>query len=235
MSVLQTEANQTLLHFAPIVEGMARKLARNLPCWMDREDLVQDGYVGLLEAERRFDPARGGSLMSYASSRVRGRMLDSLRAQDWMSRPSRRRCRDLVRAEEKLLQQLGRQPVTRELGQQLGLTPAEVERRRLELANSFMRSLDAEGPEGDMPARQLVDDFANVEGEFERAESHRALAQAIARLPERERQIVTWYYLENVPAKEISIRLKVSEPRVSQLHKRALNQMRERMILRPAV
>lgn len=229
MSVLQTEANQTLLHFAPMVEGMARKLARHLPCWVDREDLIQDGYLGLLEAERRFDPARGGSLKTFASSRIRGRMLDSLRAQDWMSRPSRRRCRDLVRAEETLLQQLGRQPGTHELAGQLGLSPAEVDKRRLEQATSFLQSLDAAWPEGDNPARQLADDFAGVEDEFERAESQRELAQAIASLPERERQIVTWHYLENVSAKEIAARLHVSEPRVSQLHVRALKRMRERL------
>ncbi len=232
MSVLQTETNQTLLHFAPMVEGMARKLARHLPCGLDREDLVQDGYVGLLEAERRFDPARGGSLMRFASSRIRGSMLDSLRAQDWMSRPGRRRCRDLVRAEEKLLQQLGRQPDNSELGEQLGLSPAEVDRRRQDLASSFLQSFDAERPDGS-PARQLAD-VVCVETEFERAESERELAKTIARLPERERQIVTWYYLENVPMKEISVRLRVSEPRVSQLHTRALKQMRERLSLRLA-
>jgi RNA polymerase sigma factor for flagellar operon FliA len=171
--------------YLPLVHKLVRQLSRGLPANVERDDLLAAGMFGLVDSIRRNGGSDGEAFMCYARMRIRGAIVDELRAQDWLSR----RAREAAAA--------GQGTCFVSLHE---MTPTEE---------------SAHLTHGDDPAKALV---ARCE--------HRALALAIAQLPERERRIVGMHYFEGVKLKDIGAELGVSEPRVSQLHARALGRLR---------
>lgn len=227
------DRNDVVLRYYDMVERIAHRVAHTygMPTGMDVEDLVSNGVLGLVEAWERFDESRGVPFESYAVTRVRGAIVDSIRKVDWVPRKVRARARRQAETAALLTNQLGRAPSRAEVAEKLGEDPS---RRRSHpvtlLALETTVARDA-GGEGSMNVRDTLADHRNeAPGQsLEEAETRRTLLEAINRLPDRDRLILTLYYFEQVQLTDIARVLGVTESRVSQLHMRALGRIRERM------
>jgi RNA polymerase sigma factor for flagellar operon FliA len=228
-----------VLNYAPLVKVAAGRLASRLPPNVEDEELVSFGLSGLLRAIERFDSERGIKFETFAMIRIRGAMIDALRCLDWVPRRVRRDARDLERAEAALRAKYGRPPTERELANHLGLEPAALRHRLLEIANSRIYSFDAPLPghgadslEGDaslldvVPGEDASEPQAALDSNEDAGFLSAALTDAIAGLPERQQFILACYYKEDLRLREIAEILCISESRVSQLHTKALISLR---------
>lgn len=221
--------NRLVMEHVPLVKTLAQRLAQRLPSQVEVSDLISVGVLGLIDAAGRYKPTLGVPFDAFARRRVQGAMLDSLRDLDWAPRSLRRLRRDVDGAVASLRRRLGREPEEAEIASELSLAPAEYERvmeqlRTLDVGS--VRSLDAPS-EGGTPRIELcVDPDEGAVRQLERKELRRHLAQAIERLPERERQILSLYYEEELTLAEIGAVIGVSESRVSQLRSLALSRLR---------
>ena len=214
---------------------------RHLPAHVELDDLVSEGAIGLIDAVRKFDPARGVTIETYARYRIRGAILDSLRDQDHPSRDMRRRIKKIESACQDLESQLGRPAGDGEMAEAMGLSlarwyerVAELQRLGFEGAGSRMsQQINKRVKEEDLPARPDIDSFTLC---YHR-EQRDLLSSAMGCLTERERSIITFYYKDALTMKEIGSRLGIDESRVSQLHSGALLRLCSRvaaMLRRPA-
>lgn len=216
---------------AGLVKHIASRMAVLLPQHVELDDLIHDGVLGLMEALERFDGSRGVRFETFAATRIRGRILDALRSQDWISRGARRRAREVEKQEEVLSHALGRSPSRQELCQTTGWSTAEIERRRRESFEGLVLSLDelrslSETAEESV-GESVADPDVDVLQEVELANRRQILMGALGALSERERLVLSLYYFEDLNIREIAGVLGVSEPRVSQLHTRSLRKLRD--------
>lgn len=220
--------------YAPLVKHVANRVAIGLPSSLDVDDLISYGFFGLADALERFDPGREVKFETYASRRIRGSMIDGLRALDWVPRSVRQKAKEIEGAISELEGEYGRQPEDHEIAGRLGISLKEYHARLRDVKSVALVSLDdiwssGEGDDdGNLSLGQMVQDNnvidpASVAAD---AELKRILADAIDRLPERERLIISLYYYEELTLKEIGEVLSVSESRVSQLHTRAMLRLR---------
>lgn len=209
----------------PLVERVAAGMASRLPPHVELADLIQAGFVGLLDAAEKFDRDKGARFWTYAELRIRGAILDSLRGLDWAPRSIRRRRRELDEATRRLERSLGRAPRDEEIAQalELGLDRLHAIRERIRVADSASRRAES------------VDDVAGYVADTRSPDPQRTtlerelaalLAEAIELLPERERLVVTLYYHEELTMKEVGQVLGVNESRVSQIHSKAVTTLR---------
>src|SRR5664279_4383616 len=211
--------------FFPYIEKVARRLARRLPAHVEIDDLVSAGAIGLMEAAGRFDPKRADRFEAFAHFRIRGAMLDDLRARDTLSRDMRQLSNQLSEATRKLEFELGRAPEQSELAKALGLKMHELQTRQQKLSGASVVGFDDAGPD-------FLDRTSdgNSPDPFERTAHREVLARlvsAIADLPERMQQVLSIYYCENMNLREIGQLLGVTESRVCQLHGEAKRYLRE--------
>lgn len=224
---------QLVLAYAPLVRYLAGRLAVGLPPQIELADLESYGMFGLMEAIERFDPRRGVKFETYAAQRVRGAILDGLRAETWAP-ALRQKARQLEEAYARLEGELGRSPTDAELARFLNLTPEELARREAEVGAAVLLSLEEglTGPGGErMPAAErLADDQVADPAQAALAlERRELLAEAIARLSEKEQLVVTLFYYEGLTAKEIAAVMGLSVARISQLHSKAILRLRGRL------
>jgi len=220
----------------PLVGHVVREVAMRLPAHVDSADLAGAGAGGLLQAARGFDEATGVPFARYASTRIRGAVLDELRVMDIVSRGVRSRGREMHGVEDSLTAALGRRPTREELAGALGVGVSEVDRRRAE-SGVTVSSLDAplggSADGGDALARTwaegLADDRPGPEEIAVRAERMRVMGASVAALPERLRRVVVGTFLEQRPLSEVAEELGVTESRVSQLRTEALGLLRAAM------
>ncbi len=211
----------------PQVKFIAERMAAKLPPSVDRDDLIGAGVLGLLDAVDKFDPARGVQFKTYAEMRVRGAMLDSLRSLDWAPRSMRHRAREIEAAYHRIEQERGRSAEEDEVAAALGLSVAEFHTLLGELRGLTLLGLEGDDEDDEYPVPQIPDDPERGPlALYERTESRDRLIGAIDRLPERERQVIALYYLEELTMKEIGSVLGVTESRVSQLHTQAILRLR---------
>jgi RNA polymerase sigma factor for flagellar operon FliA len=219
--------DRLVLHYRALVRGVAGRMAGGLPAHVDAADLVQVGMFGLIDAVERFEPEREVRFESYAAQRIRGAMLDELRAQDWVPRTARARRREAERVRERLEMRLARTVEDREIAEELGVGLREL---RAVLQHRQLVSVEAleAGGEGHGPVAELVpDESAPGPAEVvEHGETVRELALAVGALGERDREVVRLYYLENRTLAEIGRLLGVTESRVCQLHSRLVTRLR---------
>jgi RNA polymerase sigma factor for flagellar operon FliA len=224
---------QLILRYVPLIHFVLNRLGL-LPGELgaDYEDLVSQGMLGLIEAVDRYDPAYRAQFSTYATMRIRGQIIDRLRASDWLSRAARRQARQVQNAIGELWGVLRREPSDDELAAHLGLDVAAV-RQSLLNASRVMLSLDHLGRELDdeAPLYELLADREHAENDdpaemATRAELRALLAEAIQALPEREQLVLSMYYVEELTLKEIGAVLNISESRVCQLHGRAVLDLR---------
>jgi RNA polymerase sigma factor for flagellar operon FliA len=210
--------------FFPYIEKVARRLARRLPAHVDIDDLISSGVIGLMEAADRFDPTRVDRFEAFAEFRIRGAMLDDLRARDTLSRDMRRLSNELRDATRKLEGQLGRSPDQQELAQKLGVKVDELYARQQKLSGSSVVGIDDAGPDfldrtGDENALDPFEETAH-------RETVARLVGSIDTLPEKMQQVLSLYYIENLNLKEIGDVLGVTESRVCQIHGEATRRLR---------
>src|SRR6266540_4980735 len=217
--------DRLILTYAPLVKYVAGRLGSGLPAHVDEGDLVSYGLLGLISAIDRYDPGRDVKFETYAIARIKGSILDELRALDWVPRSVRSRAREIERAIAELERKLGRAPSDEEIASKLSITEEELEESLTNISRSSIAALDelwtVSGSGGDQVA--LIDTLEDEstpdpQGTLSVTEQKEALADAIARLPEREKLVVTLYYYEDLTLREIGEVLGVTESRVSQLH-----------------
>jgi len=226
-----------LLAMAPLVKRVAFEMRQHLPPHVEMDDLVGAGTLGLVDALRKFDPSRKVKLESYARHRIRGGILDALRTLDPASRDMRRRARKVERTYRELEARLGRPVQGEEVARALGISLKVWHRWAQEVhALGFDGTQHAEMATAAVRLPKKDEDRAAVrqpaEDPFDlcyRREQRDLLNRALARLPERERLIVTLYYQHDLTMKEIAARLAVDESRVSQLHAEALQRLKARV------
>jgi RNA polymerase sigma factor for flagellar operon FliA len=225
--------DRLILTYAPLVKFVAGRISSGLPAHVDENDLVSYGLLGLIGAIERYDPERDVKFETYAIARIKGSIIDELRAMDWVPRSVRARAREIERAIAKLEAELHRAPTDEEIAAQLGLTPEELDESLLDISRSSIGALDElwtiSSTTGDQIA--LIDTIEDTEGPEPQAaldvtETKEALAEAISVLPEREKIVITLYYYEELTLREIGEVLGVTESRVSQLHTKAILRLR---------
>lgn len=208
--------DRLILHYVPLVRLVARRMTALLPGAVDVEDLVSDGTFGLVDAIDRFDPSKGFAFSTFAVGRIRGSMLDGLRALDWAPRSVRSSARALEAATAQLERHLGRPPTEAEVADRLGVTTDECHRMRARIERATVVPLEDEG----------LDDVVGPAAD-DADEERILLAAAVAGLPEREALIVRLHDLVGVSLLEIAGLLGISHSRAFQLHERALRLLRE--------
>ena len=226
--------DRLLLHYAPLVKYVAGRVGTGLPSHVDIADLVQSGVFGLWDAIDRFQPERGLKFETYAMQRIRGAILDELRAQDWVPRLVRSRAREVERALERLETRLQRSASDTEVAAELGISVTELRELYAQLQLTSVVALDelmAVGRGGTSIADTLPDETAQDPSAFlDSVESRRLLAEAVSQLTDRDRVVVSLYYFENLTLAEIGRVLGVTESRVCQLHTRAVLRLRSKML-----
>jgi RNA polymerase sigma factor FliA len=229
----QSLRDRLVLHYAPLVKYVAGRVGTGLPSHVEVSDLIQSGIFGLVDAIEKFEPERGLKFETYAMQRIRGAILDDLRAQDWVPRSVRSRARDVERALERLEARLQRSATDPELAEELGLSLDELRDVFAQLQMTSVVALDdliGAGRGAASLADTLPDDRAEdpVAALVDR-DNRRQLAEAVERLNERDRIVVTLYYFENLTLAEIGKVLGVTESRVCQLHTRAVLRLRSKL------
>jgi RNA polymerase sigma factor for flagellar operon FliA len=211
----------------PQVRFIADRLAAKLPPSVDREDLIGAGVLGLLDAVDKFDPGRGVQFKTYAEMRVRGAMLDSLRSLDWAPRSIRQRAREVEAAYRQIERDRGRPAEEEEVVAMLGISTKEFHTLLTDLRGLTILGLEWGDEDDEHQALQIPDDVSRGPlATYERTEMRFRLTKAIDRLPERERQVMALYYIEELTMKEVGAVLGITESRVSQLHTQAILRLR---------
>ncbi len=219
--------------YAPLVKAVAGRMSTHLPSHVDEADLISFGLIGLMTAVDRFEPKRDVRFETYAGPRIRGAILDQLRTLDWVPRSVRTTARLIERASVKLEQRYGRAPSDRELADETGISVRELRDALAQLSSSTVLTLDGLWTVSDSSGDQiaLVDTLHDEDAvdpfEVLATEDLRdGIAEALGRLPERERLVVGLYHYYNLTLREIGDVIGVSESRASQLHTRAMLRLR---------
>jgi len=227
--------DRLILTYAPLVKYVAGRMSSALPAHVEEKDLISYGLLGLIGAVERFDIERQVKFETYAVSRIKGAIIDELRALDWVPRSVRARARQIERASAELEHKLQRAPSDEELAAHLGMTPAEFDAAITQIANSSIVALDEmwNVNSGGEPLSLIdtISDERNADPaqQLDITELRNTLADAIARLPERERIVISLYYYDALTLREIGEVLGVTESRVSQLHTKAILRMKGRL------
>jgi RNA polymerase sigma factor for flagellar operon FliA len=215
-----------ILEHVDLVRRIAYHMMRRMPHSIEVDDLIQTGMVGLLEAAQRYECRAGSTFPAYATRRIRGAILDSLRRSDWGPRSLRRRLRDIDDAKLCIEQRTGEAATARTIAESAGMTLDGYFRAMQYFSQSIHISLD-EPPAGAGQAYvDPADGKAGPVEEMEQDEARCAIAAAIAALPETERVVLLLYYDEEFLMREIGARFAVSESRICQIHKRMIERLR---------
>ncbi len=207
---------QLVIAYAPLVRQVAARIKLGLPRSVDLADLVSEGILGLIDAVEKFDPERGHQFRTYAAPRIRGAIIDGLRAADWVPRSVREKLRDLKSAEGELEHRHARTPGEVEVADELGVTRDELHETRAQGDSASILSLDAAEQTGKFTPHAWVgpppDDADLPEGFME----------AVRGLAKPQQIVIALYYWERFSLKQIGHVLGVSESRVSQMHRSAV-------------
>lgn len=219
-----------ILEHLPTIKHIASRFTAALPSSMDLADLVGEGVFGLLSAADRFDPSRGVKFKTYAETRIRGAILDSLRNHDCVPRSLRRRLKKLNRAFNELEQRLGRPATESEISEEIGIGIGELRRLcALSRPASGCRNQRCQGETAQFEATDVIDSTQDTLLRIQQLEMRNILADAIAKLPRRERLVISLYYYDELTMKEIGTVLGVKESRISQFHSRAKSKLHSRL------
>jgi RNA polymerase sigma factor for flagellar operon FliA len=229
--------DKLLVEYAHLVKYIAARIMINLPKHVDSNDLISAGIMGLIKAVETFEPERGFKFETYAGHKIRGAILDELRALDWIPRSVRQKSRELQRVFAKLENQLGRIPYDDEVCEEMGISLEEYENLLSEVTPTTILSLEESMPDRGSDAKEikLIDTIEdpgseNPLKEMGFTEVKNILKSAIADLPEKEKLVVALYHYEELTLKEIGVVLDLTESRVSQIHSKAILKLRSRLL-----
>lgn len=227
--------DKLIIEYLSLVKYVVGKIMIYLPPFVDKEDLIEYGILGLIEAAEKYDSKKDTKFGTYAISRIRGAILDYLRSQDWLPRSVRDKATMVRDTYISLEQKLNRPPRPDEVAEVLKMDPSEWDKLLAEISFSTFLSLEefnqkSEDNSRDDRNQQIKDTkFNDPLSCLETQEEKALLAGAISELPKRERLVITLYYYEDLMLKEISHMIGISESRVSQLHHRALFLLRTKI------
>jgi len=225
--------NQMIIECLPYVKSIVYRIAIHLPPNIELDDLMSAGIIGLIQAAERYDPARNTSFITYASFRIKGAVLSELRSRDFLSRSDRKKIRELKNAYLNLEHKLGREVEDREVAEELGLSLDRFYRIKKMSGISFI-SFDELGYSLKEEKMNFMSCLVNSDTEdaltLARVKEIRAvIAEAIEQLQEKEKLVISLYYLEELTMKEAAKVLDITESRVSQIHSRAIIHLREKL------
>jgi RNA polymerase sigma factor for flagellar operon FliA len=225
-----------ILHYAPLVTAVAGRVGMRLPAMVEQADLVSYGMFGLIDAIEKYEPGRSVKFETYASSRIRGAIIDELRAMDWIPRSVRTKARAVDRAYAELESELHRVPTEREVAARLQIDVRELRALFTQLSTVNVAALDELLGAGEDRSDRLSlidtlgdDRTPDPENSFEAQETKFLLARAIDQLGEREKLVLVLYYYEGMTLAEIGRVLGVTESRISQMHTAAMLRLRARL------
>jgi RNA polymerase sigma factor FliA len=233
MSAVTTRAerNKVVEQYAYLINKVAYKMISRLPANVEMDDLKSAGVIGLIDAAEKYDPEKSSNFKSYAEIRIRGAMVDELRSLDWVPRSVRQKSANIERTRRRLSTQLGRPAEELELADQLGVSVSDFrEMAEKARAMSVISYEDLGGGVGE-DRRDFLDCVADPEAmdpedTSERSNRRDLMLEAIRKLSERQRVVLSLYYFEDLNLKEIGRILGVTESRISQIHSKACGQLR---------
>jgi RNA polymerase sigma factor FliA len=229
-----TDARDTLiLNFSPLVKYVAGRVAVGLPANVEQADLISYGIFGLIDAIEKYEPSRGIKFETYAISRIRGAIIDELRAIDWVPRSVRFKAREVEKAYVQLENTLKRPPSDAEIAKEMGISTDDLAAIYTQLSTVSLVALDemmsVDGERGDKLSLVETLEDTRAPSPLESVESEEMkeiLAESINKLPEREKIVITLYYYEGMTLAQIGQVLGVTESRVCQMHTKAVLGMR---------
>ena len=230
----RTLRNQLIIYYTPFVKYVASRVLAGMPRHFDEDDLVSYGIIGLIDAIERFEPDRNLRFETYAIPRIKGAIIDELRAIDWVPRSVRTKARAIEHAVTHLESTLRRTPTDSEVAAQLEMTPDAFHKALGKVSSVGIMALDEVQRSGEHSDRSTLGESLpdRTEGPlevFEAKESKEALLVAVDRMPERERAVLKMYYYDGLTLTEIGGVLGVTESRVCQIHTKALRQLRSKL------
>jgi RNA polymerase sigma factor FliA len=223
-----------ILEYAPLIKFIAQKIAVRLPSNIEFDDLVSSGVIGLMDAIDKYDPSRDNKFKTYAEFRIRGAILDELRAQDWVPRSVREKAKQLERAHVRLEQKLGRIPTEDEITDELRMSKAEYFDLLNQVKSVSILSLDEAGSFNSSDRKSILSLLESCKipspmAHLSMKTVKEIVTKGIEALPEKQRLVLSLYYYEDLNLKEIGEVLEVTESRVSQLHTQAILWLRRKL------
>ena len=227
----RVDGHDQVRQYLPLVRRLAQQMIARLPANVELDDMVQAGVMGLIDAVGRFEESQGVAFEAFAASRIRGAMLDELRAGDWLPRSARKSQREIEGAVHRLEGRLKRAPTESEIARELGVAIQDYQRMLNDARGAQLIHFDDLGPDGedDYLERHIADEGGDPQALLQDKRFRLALARAIDDLPEREKLVMSLYYEQDMNLKEIGAVLGVTESRVCQLHSQAVARLRARL------
>jgi len=223
------DQNELVTTYAPLVKRIAYHLMTRLPPAVQVDDLIQSGMIGLLDASRNYDPSQGASFETYAGIRIRGAMLDEIRKGDWAPRSLHRRIREISKVVNEIENEKGRDARDSEIPARLGMD-MDLYYETVRDASSYkVFSFEDLPSKEDALSEGLTDRIPEPLESLEQDLFQKALADAIASLPERERLVMSLYYKDELNLRETGAVMGVSESRVCQIHSQAVVRLKAKM------
>lgn len=236
--IAAAQPSSLLTDYAPLVRRLALQLMAKLPSSVELDDLIQVGMMGLLDASQKYQDDQRAKFETYATQRIRGAMLDELRANDWVSRSLRQQSRQVTKAVQAQEQKRGRAPTEAEIAHEMGLPLAEYQHLLGEIQGCQLVHYQAhESPDGEQDS-SFLDTHAANDGDESRADTQNPLEQllksglrkqlvkALDAMPEREQLLLSLYYEQELNLREIGAIMEVTQSRVCQLHSQAICRLR---------
>lgn len=222
-----------VLRYEGLIKSAALQIRGVYSSFAQVDDIVSEGILTLLSSIDKFDPDKGIKFETYVAKRIRGMVIDLARKQDWLPRNIRQRAKEIDTAVSNLANELGRFPTDHEVANHLGMPTDKYQKEAARVALSNTLSLDALMDARDLEGHRFEvsseDPTVQPETVLEDQELQQTLAQGIAALQENEQIVLSLYYEKNLHMKEIAQVMGVSEPRISQIHSRAIQKLREHM------
>ena len=236
MKIGTPEADRLILEYAPLIKFIAQRIAIRLPPHIELDDLTSAGVMGLIDSITKFDPSKDTQFKTYAEIRIRGAILDELRALDWVPRSVRQRATELSQAYVIVEQRVGRAATDEEVSKEMGLSLEEFHKQMGNAKSAPLLSIEDLGGTGkDGEKRDIMEILAGSPDTDPQmlarvSEVREIIGRAIDQLPEKERLLVSLYYYEELTMKEIGEVLGITESRVSQLHTRAVMRLKGKLM-----
>jgi len=233
-NLTQKQKDKLVLEYAPLIKFIAQKIAMRLPSNIELDDLMSSGVIGLMDAIEKYDPARDNKFKTYAEFRIRGAILDELRAQDWVPRSVRDKSKLLDRTIVKLESELGRTPEDQEVADRLKMSLDDLYDLINQVKPVSVLSIDEAPTFSNVDKKSILNildgcKLNNPHSQLNVKFVKEVVTSAIEELPERQRLVLSLYYYEDLNLKEIGRVLRVTESRVSQLHAHAIARLRAKL------
>lgn len=228
------QKDKLIMEYAPLIKFIAQKIAVRLPPNVEVDDLISSGVIGLMDAIEKYDQSRNNTFKTYAEFRIRGAILDELRAQDWIPRSVRDKSKMLDRTVVKLEALLGRSPKDEEVAKELNISMEEFYLLVNQVKPVSLLSIDDQVIFSNVDKKSILSvlESCKISNPFNRINLkivRDVITKAIEELPEKQRLVLSLYYYEDLNLKEIGKVLKVTESRVSQLHAQAIVKLKGKL------